>query len=53
MADSQNPQALPQRWAIILLAGVVAGALVLSMAGALAGLGAAGAAVLALNKLVA
>lgn len=53
MTDSQNSQALPQRWAIILLAGFVAGALVLSMAGGLAGLGAAGATVLALHKLMA
>ncbi|MFD9223544.1 hypothetical protein ACFWDI_26905 [Streptomyces sp. NPDC060064] len=53
MADSQNPQPLPQRWAIILLAGVVAGALVLSLAGVLPGLSAAGATVLALHQLMA
>ncbi|MFF0190823.1 hypothetical protein [Streptomyces sp. NPDC005244] len=53
MANSHNPQPLPQRWAIILLASVVAGALVLSLAGPLPGLGAAGATVLALHKLMA
>jgi hypothetical protein len=53
VADSQPPQPLPQRWAIILLAGVVAGALVLSLAGTLPGLSAAGATVLALHKLMA
>lgn len=53
MADSHTPQPLPQRWAIILLAGVLAGALVLSLAGPLPGLGAAGATVLALHKLMA
>ncbi len=53
VADSNDPQPLPQRWAIILLAGVLAGALVLSLAGPLPGLGAAGATVLALHKLVA
>jgi hypothetical protein len=53
VADSNNPQPLPQRWAIILLAGVLAGALVLSLASPLSGLGAAGATVLALHKLMA
>ncbi|MCX5535223.1 hypothetical protein OG785_32310 [Streptomyces sp. NBC_00006] len=53
MADSQNPQLLPQRWVIILLAGVVAGALILIMAGLLPGLSAAGATVLALHQLMA
>ncbi|MFJ2607991.1 hypothetical protein ACIO13_23905 [Streptomyces sp. NPDC087425] len=53
MADSQNPQPLPQRWAIILLASVVAGALVLMMAGALPGLSAAGATALAMHQLMA
>ncbi|MEV7076672.1 hypothetical protein [Streptomyces sp. NPDC093990] len=53
MANSNNPEPLPQRWAIILLAGVLAGALVLSLAGPLTGLGAAGATVLTLHKLIA
>ncbi|MEV5645092.1 hypothetical protein AB0L67_33965 [Streptomyces flaveolus] len=53
MADSHNPQPLPQRWAIILLAGILAGALVLSLAGPLPGLGAAGTTVLAMHKLMA
>ncbi|MFF9016120.1 hypothetical protein ACF09C_24535 [Streptomyces sp. NPDC014870] len=53
MADSHTPEPLPQRWAIILLAGVVAGALVLGLAGVLPGLGAAGATVLALHKVMA
>ncbi|WP_328419185.1 hypothetical protein [Streptomyces sp. NBC_00443] len=44
---------MPQRWAIILLAGVVAGALVLSLARVLPGLSAAGATMLALHKLMA
>ena len=53
MANTQGPEPLPQRWAIILLAGVVAGALVLSLAGLLPGLGAAGATVLGLHQLMA
>ncbi|MEU8883886.1 hypothetical protein [Streptomyces hydrogenans] len=54
MTDSHNPQPLPQRWAIILLAGVVAGALVLSLTGVvMLGLGAAGATVVAMHKLMA
>lgn len=52
MSDSHNPQPLPQRWAIILLAGVLTGAIVLILAGPLPGLGAAGATVLALHKLM-
>lgn len=53
VTGSNNPQPLPQRWAIILLAGVLAGAIVLILAGPLPGLGAAGATVLALHKLMA
>ncbi|MFH8886710.1 hypothetical protein [Streptomyces californicus] len=53
MANFNDPQLLPQRWAIILLAGGLAGVLVLSLAGPLPGLGAAGATVLALHQLMA
>ncbi|MFD4546303.1 hypothetical protein [Streptomyces sp. NPDC058466] len=52
MVDPQ-PQPLPQRWAIILLAGIVAGALVLALAGVLPGLSAAGATVIALHQIMA
>jgi hypothetical protein len=53
MANTNGPELLPQRWAIILLAGLMAGALVLTMAGLLPGLGAAGATILGLHQLMA
>ncbi|MGW1364879.1 hypothetical protein ACWCQP_46705 [Streptomyces chartreusis] len=53
MANTNGPELLPQRWAIILLAGLVAGVLVLAAGGLLPGLGAAGATVLGLHQLMA
>ncbi|MGW5680337.1 hypothetical protein [Nonomuraea sp. NPDC003754] len=59
MANSKNknrqnhPEPLPQRWAIILLTGFVAGATVVALAGLLPGLGAAGVTILGLHQLMA
>ncbi|MFD5589769.1 hypothetical protein ACFWII_39030 [Streptomyces sp. NPDC127063] len=56
MANSTNgncPEPLPQRWAIILLAGFVAGAVAFPLAGLLAALGAAGATVVGMHTLMA
>lgn len=51
--NQNGPEPLPQRWAIILIASFVAGAVVLPLAGPLAALGAAGATSLGLNQLMA
>lgn len=56
MANRKNknqPEPLPQRWAIILLGGFVAGVTVVALAGVLPGLGAAGVTVLGLHQLMA
>ncbi|MEU9858057.1 hypothetical protein [Streptomyces sp. NPDC047974] len=56
MANTQNqntPEPLPQRRALILLAGVVAGAIVLTVASPLAALGAAVAVTLGMRQIVA
>ncbi|MFD7096542.1 hypothetical protein [Streptomyces xanthophaeus] len=50
---ASRPEPLPQRWAIILIAGFVAGAAVFTLSGMLAALGAAGATVVALHQLMA
>ncbi|MEU9372801.1 hypothetical protein AB0D94_03355 [Streptomyces sp. NPDC048255] len=50
---ASRPEPLPQRWAVILIAGFVAGAAVFTLGGMLAALGAAGATVLALHQLMA
>ncbi|WCD90857.1 hypothetical protein KPP03845_107286 [Streptomyces xanthophaeus] len=50
---ASRPEPLPQRWAIILIAGFVAGAAVFTLGGMLAALGAAGATVVALHQLMA
>ncbi|MGW3659361.1 hypothetical protein ACWD6R_28475 [Streptomyces sp. NPDC005151] len=51
--NENRPEPLPQRWAIILIAGFVAGAAVFPLGGLLVALGAAGATVLGLHQLIA
>ncbi|MFB9586648.1 hypothetical protein [Streptomyces goshikiensis] len=50
---TSQPEALPQRWAIILIGGFVAGAAVFALGGLLPALGAAGLTVMGLHKLIA
>ncbi|MET9568506.1 hypothetical protein ABZY34_05070 [Streptomyces virginiae] len=50
---ANRPEPLPLRWAIILIGGFAAGAVVFTLAGALAALGAAAATVLGLHQLIA
>ncbi|WP_284582029.1 hypothetical protein [Streptomyces sp. 2P-4] len=50
---ANRPEPLPQRWAIILIGGFVAGAAVFVLSGALAALGAAAATVVGLHQLIA
>lgn len=47
-----RPERLSQRWALILTAAFVVGAVVFTLAGPLAALGAAGATVIGLDQLV-
>ncbi len=50
---NQNPERLSLRWTVILLGGLVAGAVFFALAGPVAALTAAGAAVLGLQQIVA
>ncbi|MER6198118.1 hypothetical protein ABT234_12235 [Streptomyces sp. NPDC001586] len=50
---ANRPEALPQRWAIILIGGFAAGATVFALAGVLPALGAAGLTVMGLHQLMA
>ncbi|MFB7176870.1 hypothetical protein ACFCYI_04075 [Streptomyces sp. NPDC056257] len=50
---ANRPEPLPQRWAIILIGGFVAGVAVFTLGGMLAALGAAGLTVMGLHQLMA
>jgi hypothetical protein len=51
--NENRPEPLPQRWAIILMAGFVAGTAVFALGGLLVALGAAGATIVGLHQLMA
>lgn len=51
--STKQPERLSQRWALILVAALVVGAIFFALAGPLAGLSAAGATILGLHTLVA
>ncbi|MFC9595748.1 hypothetical protein ACFTUC_38875 [Streptomyces sp. NPDC056944] len=50
---NQNPERLSLRWTVILLGGLVAGAVFFALVGPVAALAAAGATVLGLQQIVA